>query len=159
MFKNIVLACLFCLGLCSCSWLPFYDDEPQGQIVYHWAKENTGVQKFSKDHSECMRIAEPTRWLPDISSWFYSEEVQLKIRADWHSGKGIWATYVPYTGAQPLIVNSVRDDSEVSPKKYRQCMEARGYWHRNANIPEITNIYVYKPQRVLQNKPFYQGDL
>ncbi len=137
----------------------FYEDDPQGQVVYHWARENTGVQKFSKDHSECMRIAEPTRWMPDVSSWFYSEEAKLNLRADWHAGKGIWATYVPYVGAQPLIVNSVRDDSEVSPKKYRQCMEGRGYYHRSANIPEITNLYIYKPQRVLQNKPFNRGDL
>ena len=108
MLQKLFLICLSCSLLNACSW---FDDEPQGQVIYHWAKENTGVQKFVKDHSECLRVAEPTRWVPDVSSWFYSEEAKLNIRADWHSGKGIWATYVPYVGAQPLIVNSLRDDS------------------------------------------------
>lgn len=143
--------------LSGCAWM--YEDKPQGQVIFHWGRENTGVQKFASDHSECMREAEPTRYLPDFSSWFYSEEAKLNVRADWHAGKGIWATYVPYTGAQPLIVNSLRDDSEVNPRIYRKCMEKRGYWHRSANIPEITNIYIYKPQQILQNKPFNRGDL
>lgn len=150
------LFCLFPLAACSIST---YDDPDQGQVIYHWGRAGTGIQKFASDHSECMRYAEPTKFFPDFSSWFYSEAAKLNIRADWHSGKGIWSTYVPYPGAQPLVVNSLREDEEVSPKVYRQCMEARGYWHRTANIPDVTNIYVYRPQRVLQNKPFDESPL
>ncbi len=157
--KKIFLLSLFCLfSLVACNIDP-YDDPDMGQIIYHWGRQGTGIQKFSQDHSECMRYAEPTKFFPDFSSWFYSEAAKLNIRADWHSGKGIWATYVPYPGAQPLIVNSLRNDEEVSPKVYRNCMEARGYWRRSANIPEVTNIYIYRPQRVLQNKPFDDSPL
>lgn len=159
MNKRLMLTGFLILMLSGCGIFSFYEDKPQGQVVFHWSRENTGIQKFSSDHSECMREAEPTKFLPDFSSWFYSEAAKLNIRADWHAGKGIWASYVPYTGAQPIMVNSIREDSEVSPRTYRKCMEARGYWHRTANIPEITNLYVYKPQRVLQNKPFDDAPL
>ena len=100
-----------------------YEDKAQGQIVYHWERPRTGVIKFSRDHSECLRKAENWTWTPDFNSWFYSEEAKLNIRADWHAERGIWATYVPYPGAQPLIVNSLRDDENIKPKAYRECME------------------------------------
>lgn len=157
--KKTLLFHLFCLFSLSACGISSYDDPDLGQVIYHWGREGTGVQKFAADHSECMRYAEPSKFFPDISSWFYSEAAKLNIRADWHSGKGIWATYVPYPGAQPLAVNSLREDEEVSPKVYRQCMEARGYWHRTANVPEVTNIYIYRPQRVLQHKPFDESPL
>ena len=105
-----------------------YEDDAQGQIVYHWERPRTGVIKFSRDHSECLR-------------------------------RGIWATYVPYPGAQPLIVNSLRDDENIKPKAYRECMENRGYAHRFTDIPETTNLYIYRPQRALQGKPFNRGDI
>ena len=98
----------------------------KGQVIFHWQRENTGVEKFSRDHSECMREAEDFKLIPNVKSWFYSEEKRIDIRADWHSEKGIWASYVPYWGAQPLVVNSVRDDTNSSPRKYRICMEKRG---------------------------------
>ena len=104
-----------------------------------------------------MRSAENIR-LPDFRTWFYSEEVKLDIRADWHAEKGIWASYVPYPGAMPLVVNSLRDDADSDPKEYRLCMEDKGYWHRTYNLPSVTNIYVYKPQRVLQDVPFNNND-
>ena len=86
-----------------------------GQVIYHWERENTGVQKFARDHSECMRQAEDFKLLPDVRTWFFSEEVKMNIRADWHSEKGIWASYVPYPGAMPVMVNSLRNDSDSSP--------------------------------------------
>ena len=104
-----------------------------------------------------MRQAEDIR-LPDFRTWFYSEEVKLDIRADWFAEKGIWASYVPYPGAMPIMVNSLRDDYDSNPKKYRLCMEDKGYWHRTYNLPSVTNIYVYKPQRVLQDVPFNNND-
>jgi hypothetical protein len=126
----------------------------QGQVIFHWERNNTGIEKFSRDHSECMREAEDLKWLPNIKNWFISEEARYDIRADWHSEKGIWASYIPYTGAQPIVVNSIRDDKDSSPRKYRICMEKRGYWHRQHDIPSVSNIFVYKPQTPTQDTPF-----
>lgn len=139
---------IFLLGSCADNW-----DKAEGQVIYHWERENTGVKKFSRDHSECMRIAENWHILPDLKNLLNSEEFQYDIRADWHAKKGIWASYVPYPGAQPLVVNSIRDDSDTDPKKYRMCMENRGYWHRRYDIPETTNLYIYRPQYPNQNNP------
>ena len=154
MLHKYVLIPLLLLGACK----SFYDDDAQGQVVYHWERHRTGVIKFSKDHSECLRQAENWSWAPDVNSWFYSEEAKLDIRADWHAERGIWATYVPYPGAQPLIVNSLRDDEDIKPQEYRECMEDRGYTHRYHDIPETTNLYIYRPQRILQGKPFQKDD-
>lgn len=126
----------------------------KGQVIYHWQKANTGAAKFARDHSECMREAEDFKFLPSIKNWFTSEEVRYDIRADWHSEKGIWASYVPYPGAQPVVVNSIREDKDSSPRKYRKCMESRGYTHRLNDIPVITNIFVYKPQNPNQDTLF-----
>lgn len=148
--NKICLLSLSFVLLSACTSL----SEGKGQVIYHWERGNTGVQKFARDHSECMREAEDTKFLPNFKSWFYSEEVRYDIRADWHSDKGIWASYVPYRGAQPLVVNSIRDDKGSSPRKYRTCMEKRGYWHRTYDIPTVTNIFVYKPQDINQDTPF-----
>ena len=155
MMKKFVYSILFsCLSLTSCSWF----SSGQGQVIYHWERENTGIEKFARDHSECMRQAEDLR-LPDFRTWFYSEEVKLDIRADWHNKRGIWASYIPYPGAQPIIVNSLRDDANIDPSDYRECMERRGYWNRQYDIPTTTNIYIYKPQRKLQNEPFSREEI
>ncbi len=135
-----------------------FSEGGQGQVVYHWERSYTGVEKFSRDHSECLREAEDLKFWPDVSSWFYSEEAKNNIIVDWHSTRGVWATYVPYRGAQPLIINSLRADEDISPKEYRQCMEDRGYQRRVADIPEITNIFVYNPQKVLEYKPSNKRD-
>lgn len=153
MNKKLTLIIFSGLLLSSCSWF----SRGEGQVIYHWERENTGVEKFARDHSECMREAENIR-LPDFRTWFYSEEVKLDIRADWHAEKGIWASYIPYPGAMPIVVNSLRDDADSDPKEYRLCMEDKGYWHRTYNLPSVTNIYVYKPQRVLQDVPFNNND-
>ena len=148
--KKLKYISLFPLLLCSCTLF----SEGNGQVIYHWEREHTGIEKFARDHSECMRASEDFRLLPDVRTWFYSEEVKMNIRADWHSEKGIWASYIAYPGAQPVLVNSLRKDQDSNPKKYRLCMEEKGYWHRNYEIPTVTNIYIYKPQRVLQDIPF-----
>ena len=154
MMKKILYSvALSCLSLTSCTWF----SSGQGQVIYHWERENTGIEKFARDHSECMRQAEDLR-LPDFRTWFYSEEVKLDIRADWFAEKGIWASYVPYPGAMPIMVNSLRDDYDSNPKKYRLCREDKGYWHRTYHLPSVTNIYVYRPQRVLQDVPFNNND-
>lgn len=143
MKRNLIIL-FFIFLTTSCAWL----EKGEGQIVYHWAREKTSVFYFVQDHSECLRASEDMSWMPDIKSWFYSEEARYDIRADWHSEKGVWASYVPYAGAQPLVTNSLRDDIDVNPRKYRLCMEARGYWHRTYDIPTTTSIHVYKPQKL-----------
>lgn len=148
--KKLKYISLLPLLLCSCTLF----SKGKGQVIYHWEREHTGIEKFARDHSECMRASEDFRLLPDVRTWFYSEEVKMNIRADWHSEKGIWASYIAYPGAQPVLVNSLRKDQDSNPKKYRLCMEEKGYWHRNYEIPTVTNIYIYRPQRVLQDIPF-----
>src|SRR5574344_144747 len=119
----------------------------QGQVIYHWERENTGIQKFSRDHSECLKSAESWWHWPDFSSWLYTEEYRYNIVVDWHKDKGIWSSYVPYRGASPLLVNSIRDTADSDPRTYRLCMEAKGYWHRTYDLPTVTNVFVYKPQK------------
>ena len=145
--KFTILALLF---VSSCTF--FSDGE--GQIIYHWEREKTGIEKFSRDHSECMKKAEDFRLIPDVRGWFYSEEAQLNLRAEWHKERGIWASYLAHDGAMPVMVNSIRDDTQSNPRRYRLCMENRGYWHRTSNIPTTTNLFVYKPQTVYQDIPF-----
>lgn len=118
-----------------------------GAVVYHWERYNTGIEKFARDHNYCMREAESFSMLPRMQtlwhSMFYTEEKKLDIRADWDSDKGIWATYIPYPGAQPLIVNYLRDDADVDPGDYSKCMKKKGYTIRAYEIPEITNIRMH----------------
>ena len=148
--KKILLITSILFSLSSCTFLT----KGEGQVIFHWEKYNTGIQKFSRDHSECMRQAEDFKFLPNIKNWFYSEEARYDVRADWHSEKGIWASYIPYEGAQPVMVNSIRDDKDSSPRKYKNCMEKRGYNQRKYDIPEVTNIFIYKPQEFNQDTPF-----
>lgn len=124
--------------------------EGSGQVVFHWERKNTGVEKFSRDHAYCLLEAKDIQFIPDFHGWFYTEETKLDTRADWNSEKGIWASYIPYPGAQPLIVNSRYDDEDISPSEYRDCMEDLGYYHRYHHIPEITNINTFQ-----HYKPFW----
>ncbi len=144
------LALSFALALCSCTYL----SKGSGQVVFHWEKPHTGVEKFSRDHAECLMAAKEFKLMPDFRTWFYSEETKLNTRADWKSTKGIWASYIPYEGAQPLIVNSRYDDDDISPANYRKCMKSKGYWERDHDIPEITNINLYKARRPHLQQPF-----
>ena len=142
-----------CLGLFVVLELLSACSKGQGQIIYNWSREKTGVAKFSRDHSECLKEAEGRFHWPDIGNWFYTEEYRYDIHVDWHKEKGIWASYVPYTGADPILVNSIRDNSRSDPKTYRLCMEKKGYWHRNYDLPTTTNIFVYKPQKPTDHVP------
>ena len=152
--KKFILASVFAsVCLSGCAWMV----TGRGQVIYHWERENTGVEKFARDHSECLRKAEYFQIITDVRNWFFSEEEKLDIRADWHSERGIWASYVPYPGAQPIVVNSLRDDANIDPSDYRECMENRGYWNRTYNIPTTTNIFIYHPQKKSQNQPLFQS--
>ncbi|MCQ2740961.1 MAG: hypothetical protein MJ210_02455 [Alphaproteobacteria bacterium] len=147
MKKFLLTTCLF---LASCS----YFTGGAGQVVYHWERTHTGIEKFSKDHAQCLSDAKAINFIPDISSWFYTEETKLNTKADWTSDRGVWATYVPYPGAQPLIINSRYDDSDINPIKYRDCMKKKGYWYRTHDIPEITNINLYRARKPTLYHPF-----
>lgn len=125
----------------------------KGQVVFHWDRYNTGGIKFSRDHSECMREAEAFKFFPNFRSWFYTEEQRYNIVVKWHKEHGIWASFVPYPGAMPILVNSVRDDTDASPRKYQKCMLRKGYVERTTDIPGTTNLFVYKPQSVNQDAP------
>lgn len=138
--RYALLLALFFLNSCSLFG-------GKGQVIYHWEREKTGVNKFARDHSECLKQAEGWFHLPNFTSWLYTEEYRYNIVVDWHKEKGIWASYVPYPGASPLMVNSIRDSALSDPQKYRLCMEEKGYWHRTYDIPTVTNIFVYKPQK------------
>ena len=126
----------------------------KGQVIYNWERENTGIAKFSRDHSECLKEAEGWFHLPDFSNWFYTEEYRYDIHVNWYKEKGIWASYVPYKGASPVLVNSIRDSAESNPRDYRLCMEGKGYWHRTYDIPTVTNLFIYKPQKPSDRIPF-----
>lgn len=163
MMKKICLYSLLTLALASCATS---QEDPKGVNIYHWERANTGVYKFSRDHSECMRVAENWRLFPtirEIKGWLTTEEAQYHINVDWHAERGIWASYVPYPGSMPLMVNTAADDKDSDPKKYRICMENKGYLHRTYDIPETTNLFVYKPQQANQDDPFrglyYRGGL
>lgn len=142
----ILMLCFFISGC--------FSESGEGQVIYNWDKENTGIAKFSRDHSECLKKAEGWFHWPNIASWFYSEEYRYNIHVDWHKEKGIWASYVPYQGATPVLVNSIRDTSRSDPHDYRVCMEDKGYIHRAYNLPTVTNIFVYKPQKTYDYSPF-----
>ena len=90
MNKKLLLTFMAC-ALSSCT----YFQKGAGQVVYHWEKPHTGVEKFSRDHAECLMAAKEFKLMPDFRSWFYTEETKLDTRADWKSSKGIWASYVP----------------------------------------------------------------
>lgn len=143
--KNVLMIAVFIL-LEACS-------SPKGQVVFHWDRYNTGGLKFARDHSECMREAEAFKLMPNFKSWFYTEEQRYETVVKWHKEHGIWASFVPYPGAMPIMVNSVRDDSNSSPRKYQKCMLKKGYVERTAEIPEVSNLFIYKPQSVNQDVP------
>lgn len=145
MKKSLLI--IFCLILEACS------SSPKGQVVFHWDRYNTGGIKFARDHSECMRESEALKLLPNFKSWFYTEEQRYNTVVKWHKEHGIWASFVPYPGAVPVMVNSVRDDTDASPRKYQSCMLKKGYVERTTDIPEASNLFVYKPQSVNQDAP------
>ena len=90
--KTKIYLTFFIFGLCSCTYL----SKGSGQVVFHWEKMHTGVEKFSRDHAECLLAAKEFKLMPDFRTWFYTEETKLNTKADWNSTKGIWASYIPY---------------------------------------------------------------
>lgn len=132
------------------SWFGSHGD---GQEIFHWQRPHTGIEKFARDHQYCLSTASTFKLIPATSKFFhdifYTEEKHLEIRADWNGKSGIWASFIPYPGAQPLVVNTPRpeDDDDINYHQYVDCMYNRGYNNRNYNIPDITNVYLRKERR------------
>lgn len=114
---------LFILGVCS-----FLLSGCGGQTVFYWERPNTGATWFAKDHTECLRKADFWPYYWPGWPWGWQKEPDPNLRFDNDAANGIWASYVPYPGAQPLYVNSLRGDWSMSPSWYRRCMEDRGYY-------------------------------
>lgn len=107
-----------------------------GPVVYNWRAENVGMAQFVEDHDACM---ESSDLLPDWPDWLTFGTKKLNTRADW-DGRGIWASYVPYVGAEPVLVNSNQKDFATSTTAYSGCMRVRGYRTRRLNLHEASHI-------------------
>ena len=81
---------LLCCFLWSCS----YFSGGVGQLVYHWERNRTGVERFVRDHNECLKYGKAVKWVPDFKSWFYTEETKLDTRADWNSAPFWWHLFL-----------------------------------------------------------------
>ncbi len=149
MKKYTILLALSIFLLSSCS---VYSDA-DGQVIYHWQRHGTGVQRFVKDHDYCMEESESFEVMPNFRvifhNMFYTEEKKLDVKADWDAQSGIWASYIPYPGADPLIFNSLKKDDNNSPKEYSLCMRKKGYTNRLYAIPTTTNVNIYRKSTLM----------
>ncbi len=164
--KHFILVAILIL-LSACSLNPFRKDKVvhdrpiwnippfnwvgahgNGQDIFHWQRPHTGVQKFSTDHKFCIEKAKTFKLFPAIKKFyskvFRTEEKHFEILADWNGKSGVWASFIPYAGAQPIMVNvpTREEDDDISPRKYVNCMTDRGYTTRNYEIPDVTNVYL-----------------
>ena len=109
-----------------------------GQKVFFWEKPSTGVYQFAEDHNYCMRYGDYFPWdVPSLTEIFGTKKLNLKAR--WTDYNGIWASYLPYEGAEPLTVNYHKRQLTVSSRFYKKCMENKGYT-QNRNINVTTHI-------------------
>ena len=103
-----------------------------GQTIFYWRKDGVGPQWFAKEHNEC--LAEADYWPWTWPAWPPGTEPVKELRFDNDSDNGIWANFVPYDGAQPVYVNSLVNDSTMSPSTYRRCMLNKGYIERQPSV-------------------------
>ncbi len=99
-----------------------------GQTTYYWYKQGIGPQWFARDHNQC--LAEADYWPWTLPAWPPGTEPLPKLRFDNDSNNGIWASVIPYPGAQPVYVNSLLDDWSMIPSVYKKCMKNKGYIER-----------------------------
>ena len=98
-----------------------------GQKVYVWERQETGVYQFAEDHQHCMKHADFVPWgVPTLPS-LMGYPKPLKLRARWEDHNGVWASYVPHRGADPVTVNYRKRSNTVSPYIYQRCMRSIGY--------------------------------
>jgi len=98
--------------------------------VYHWeGRTDVGPQKFIVDHNICMREADTwpfEKSLYDIVDYVSPGPHDPKHRIDSKDAR-VWASFIPYPGAQAIYVNDVNSSSTVDGDDYAACMEERGY--------------------------------
>ncbi len=121
--KNFLILCGV-LFLASCGG--------KGQTIFFWQKEGVGPVWFAKEHNECLAKADYWPW--QMPAWPPGSNRLPELRFDNNADNGIWANFVPYTGAQPVYVNSLVNDATMSPSSYESCMEEKGYIQRQPSI-------------------------
>lgn len=99
-----------------------------GQHLFYWERPETGAMWFARDHAECLEKSDfwPYTWPGSPVNWG-SGYNKYNLRFDNNARNGIWAEFLPYPGAQPVYVNSLKGDWSMSPSIYEKCMEDRGY--------------------------------
>jgi hypothetical protein len=125
----------------------------KGQTVYNWERTYGNIDRFSIDHQECLKGSDSFPY--KIPNPFDRAE-RANTRAKWGDYRGIWASYVPYKGAQPIMIKYDKNSWLVDNDKYTDCMLARGYhqreyrnWHpameiknrKNASVPIDGRLY------------------
>ena len=116
--KRFICLLFLCACLSGCS---------STTRVYYWAKDNTGAERFVKDHNYCLQKADLWPWtfqnmMPDVAD-------TLDLRLNLKDG-GIWANYSPYPGAMPVFVNTAAPSKTVIYWWYARCMKNAGYKER-----------------------------
>ena len=104
----------------------------KGQSIFYWEKSDVGPVWFAKEHNEC--LAEADWWPWQAPAWPPGTARMPELRFDNNADNGIWANFVPYTGAQPVYVNSLVNDGTMSPGRYESCMEKKGYVQRQPKV-------------------------
>ncbi len=115
--KIAVLSLLFLTGACGTP-----------TRVYYWERQDTGANRFIQDHKRCIRKADIWPYSFPKSLWPGAPEM-LDLRLRLKDG-GIWGNFSPYTGAQPVFVNSREPSSSVIYFWYSSCMKSAGYKER-----------------------------
>ncbi len=98
--------------------------------VYHWQSRNdVGPNRFVVDHNYCMREADTWPFetsFHDIVDYISPGPHDPKHRIDPREDR-VWASFIPYPGAQAIYVNDVNSSNMIDGGEYVSCMESRGY--------------------------------
>lgn len=121
--------------------------------VYHWAsKGDVGPKRFVVDHNLCMREADgwpfetsAGEMLDFISPGPHDPKHLLGAKDDM-----VWASFIPYKGAQAVYVNDVNSSSMIDGNDYATCMEKKGYVQ---GYPEETRNHLINDRQM-----GYRGD-
>ncbi len=116
--KKTFLSLLF-LIIIGCSPLD------KGQTIFYWENPLADEEWFVKDHNDCIEQADYWPWT--LPAWPLNAQKVPSRKFQNESDNGVWASFVPYPGAQPLYVNTVWADWSVSTGAYQSCMQDRGY--------------------------------
>ncbi len=135
-FIKFLLICMVVTGVAACG--------STESTVYHWqGRGDIGPQKFVRDHNSCIREADS--WPFETSPYAMFDNLSPgphdpKNRMDPNDSK-VWASFIPYRGAQPIYVNDFNGSTMVDGTEYASCMRSLGY--REALPREIRNDLIY----------------